>query len=63
MISAVCAARAGIVIRCRVTSGQPRSGHGMELDAVGAVLIGCTSLKGGVGTIQGLSLGFLFWDL
>ena len=62
MISAVCAALAGIVMLGRVTSGQPRAGYGMELDAVGAVLIGGTCLQGGVGTVQGLCLVFLFWD-
>ena len=48
LISAVCAALAEIVMLGRATSGQQRAGYGMELDAVGAVLIGGTSLQGGV---------------
>lgn len=57
LISAFCAALAGIVMVGRVTSGQPNAGFGMELDAVGAVLIGGTSLQGGVGTVRGVMFG------
>ncbi len=59
LISAVCAALAGIVMLGRVKSGQPNAGFGMELDAVGAVLIGGTSLQGGVGTVRGVMFGVL----
>jgi len=63
LISAVCAALAGIVMLGRVTSGQPRAGYGMELDAVGAVLIGGTSLQGGIGTVRGVMFGVLILGL
>ncbi len=59
LISGVCAALAGIVMLGRVKSGQPNAGFGMELDAVGAVLIGGTSLQGGVGTVRGVMFGVL----
>jgi ribose/xylose/arabinose/galactoside ABC-type transport system permease subunit len=63
LISAVCAALAGIVMLGRVKSGQPNAGFGMELDAVGAVLIGGTSLQGGVGTVRGVIFGVLILGL
>jgi ribose transport system permease protein len=63
LISGVCAALAGIVMLGRVTSGQPNAGFGMELDAVGAVLIGGTSLQGGVGTVRGVMFGVLILGL
>jgi len=59
LASTLCAALAGIVMVGRVASGQPRAGSGMELDAVGAVLIGGSSLQGGVGSVGGCILGVL----
>ena len=35
----------------------------MELDAIGAVLIGGTSLQGGVGTVRGVMFGVLILGL
>ncbi len=63
LISAMCAALAGIVMVGRVKSGQPNAGFGMELDAVGAVLIGGTSLEGGIGTVRGVIFGVLLLGL
>jgi ribose/xylose/arabinose/galactoside ABC-type transport system permease subunit len=63
LISALCAGLAGIVMVGRVTSGQPNAGFGMELDAIGAVLIGGTSLQGGVGTVKGVMFGVLILGL
>ena len=50
---------AGIVLSSRVMSGSPAIGQGYELDAIAAVVIGGTSLSGGVGTIGGTVLGVL----
>jgi ribose/xylose/arabinose/galactoside ABC-type transport system permease subunit len=50
---------AGIVASSRVMSGSPAIGTGYELDAIAAVVIGGTSLSGGVGTIAGTLVGVL----
>ena len=50
---------AGVVLASRITTGQPNAGAGYELDAIAAVVIGGTSLSGGVGTIGGTILGAL----
>jgi len=50
---------AGIVLAARITTGQPNAGTGYELDAIAAVVIGGTSLSGGVGRISGTILGVL----
>jgi inositol transport system permease protein len=48
---------AGLVLAARITTGQPNAGVGYELDAIAAVVIGGTSLSGGVGRIGGTILG------
>ena len=50
---------AGVVLASRITTGQPNAGAGYELDAIAAVVIGGTSLSGGVGGIAGTVLGAL----
>jgi inositol transport system permease protein len=50
---------AGVVLAARITTGQPNAGMAYELDAIAAVVIGGTSLAGGVGTILGTILGVL----
>ena len=50
---------AGVVLAARITTGQPNAGVGYELDAIAAVVIGGTSLSGGVGSIGGTILGAL----
>ncbi len=59
MLSAVFASLAGVVLAARINAGSPASGEGYELDAIAAVVIGGTSLSGGVGTIWGTLLGVL----
>ena len=63
IISSVCAGLAGLILMGRVTSAQPHAGMGMELDAVGAVLIGGTSLTGGSGSVRGVIVGVLIFGL
>ncbi|WP_296510279.1 ABC transporter permease [Rhodoferax sp.] len=48
---------AGLLIASRLNSAQPALGQGYELDAIAAVVIGGTSLSGGVGTILGTIIG------
>ena len=50
---------AGILLASRISSGQPNSGLGYELDAIAAVVIGGTSLFGGRGTMLGTIVGVL----
>lgn len=50
---------AGIVLAGRITSGQPTAAAGYELDAITAVIIGGTSMTGGVGKISGTIIGAL----
>lgn len=50
---------AGVVLASRITTGQPNAGVGYELDAIAAVVIGGTSLNGGVGGVGGTILGAL----
>jgi ribose/xylose/arabinose/galactoside ABC-type transport system permease subunit len=50
---------AGVMQAARITTGQPNTGIMYELDAIAAVVIGGTSLSGGVGGIRGTLLGVL----
>lgn len=50
---------AGVVLSSRVMSGSASTGQGYELDAIAAVVIGGTSLSGGVGSIAGTIAGVL----
>jgi len=50
---------AGVVLAARITTGQPNAAVAYELDAIAAVVIGGTSLSGGVGSIGGTLLGAL----
>lgn len=50
---------AGVVLASRITTGQPNAGVAYELDAIAAVVIGGTSLSGGVGKITGTVIGAL----
>ncbi len=58
-LSGLLAALGGIIFSARVTVGDPWAGRGLELDAIAAVVIGGTSLFGGIGTIWGSLLGTL----
>jgi len=48
---------AGVILTSRLNSGQPTVGVGYELEAIAAVIIGGTSLMGGIGTIGGTIIG------
>ena len=50
---------AGVVLASRMFSGQPNAGQGAELDAIAAVVLGGTSMKGGIGRIGGTIIGAL----
>lgn len=54
---------AGVVLAARITAGQPNAGIAYELDAIAAVVIGGTSLSGGVGGVGGTILGALLMGI
>ncbi len=54
---------AGVVLAARTTTGQPNAAVAYELDAIAAVVIGGTSLSGGVGGISGTLLGALLMGI
>lgn len=58
-ISGLCAGLAGVVLAGRLISGQPNAGNMAELDAIAAVVLGGTSLSGGIGRIQMTIIGVL----
>lgn len=49
----------GIILASRLSTGQPTSGLGYELDVIASCVIGGASLSGGSGTIWGAILGAL----
>lgn len=55
LLSSIC----GIVLCSRMYSGQPTIGTGFELDAIAAVVLGGTSMSGGIGNLGGTLLGAL----
>jgi ribose transport system permease protein len=57
MICAALAALAGLVHAAQLEQGNPNDGVAYELDAIAAVVIGGTSLSGGVGTVGGTLVG------
>ncbi len=50
---------AGTILTARTTAALPQAGLGYELDAIAAVVIGGTSLAGGVGNILNTLVGVL----
>jgi len=59
VVCAGLAALAGIIHCAQLEQGNPNDGVGYELDAIAAVVIGGTSLSGGVGTVGGTLVGTL----
>lgn len=59
VLAGLLAAVGGLVLTARVDGADPLAGTGYELQAIAAVVIGGTSLFGGVGTIRGTVVGVL----
>ncbi|MHB8959156.1 MAG: ABC transporter permease [Candidatus Limnocylindrales bacterium] len=57
VVSGASAAFSGMLMAARLGSGQPSVGNGMELQVISAVIIGGTSMFGGIGTVFGTVLG------
>ncbi len=59
VLSGASAAFAGMLMSARLGSGQPSVGTGFELQVISAVIIGGTSMFGGIGSVSGTALGAL----
>lgn len=59
-ISGALSALAGIFYAARLASAQAVTGTGLELTVIAAVVIGGTSVFGGIGTILGTIIGVIF---
>jgi ribose/xylose/arabinose/galactoside ABC-type transport system permease subunit len=59
LISGMLSGLAGSILAGRLFSGNPTAGQGFELDVISAVVIGGTSLFGGVGSMWGTLIGAL----
>jgi L-arabinose transport system permease protein len=57
------AAFAGIVLASRLTSGQPNTSQGFELDVISACVLGGVSLSGGVGSMGFVIAGVLIMGI
>ena len=53
------AAIAGVCLASRMYSGTSTSGQSAEMDAIAAVVLGGTSMTGGIGNIFGVIIGVL----
>ncbi len=62
-LSGFMAALAGCIFVSRVSTTRSDMGTGLELDVIAAVVLGGTSIFGGVGTIAGTVLGFVMIQL
>lgn len=63
MLSSVLASLAGIVFSLYTSAGYPLAAAGVELDAIGAVVIGGTLLTGGYGFVLGTFVGVMLLGL
>lgn len=57
------AALAGVVLASRMTSGQPMTSQGFELEVISACVLGGVSLTGGVGRIEFVIAGVLIMGI
>jgi len=63
MISGLCAGIAGILMSARLSAISPGVGQGLEFEAITAVILGGTSLSGGVGRVEKTILGAIIVGL
>jgi ribose/xylose/arabinose/galactoside ABC-type transport system permease subunit len=62
-VSGLTAAFAGVLLASQLASAQPSVGTTTELEVIAAVIIGGTSLFGGIGTVGGTFLGALLLSM
>lgn len=56
-ISGACSALIGLVTMAQIAASHPSTGDSWEMNAIAAVVLGGTSMSGGVGTIGGTVIG------
>ena len=59
VLQGLMAALAGVVLASRMTSGQPMSSQGFELEVISACVLGGVSLTGGIGSMSFVIAGVL----
>jgi ribose/xylose/arabinose/galactoside ABC-type transport system permease subunit len=59
-ITGFLAALSGVMVSSEIMSGTATTAKGWELDVIAAVIIGGTSLMGGIGRIWGTMIGVIF---
>ncbi len=59
LLQGLVTALAGLILASRITSGQPNSAQGFELDVISACVLGGVSLQGGKARITGVLVGVL----
>ena len=59
LLQGLVTALAGLILSSRITSGQPNSAQGFELDVISACVLGGVSLQGGKARIFGVLVGVL----
>jgi L-arabinose transport system permease protein len=57
LVQGLVAGLAGVILASRITSGQPNSAQGFELNVISACVLGGVSLKGGSASISGVIVG------
>lgn len=57
IISGVCAAVVGLITASQLQAANPNNGSGWEMNAIAAVVLGGTSMSGGIGSIGGTIVG------
>jgi L-arabinose transport system permease protein len=58
-LQGLAAGLAGVTLASRMTSGQPNTAQGLELQVISACVLGGVSLTGGLGTMTGVIVGVL----
>lgn len=59
VVSGICCGVAAILLTSRLDSALPTNADGQEMDAIAAVVIGGTSMKGGEGSMIGTLIGIM----
>ena len=60
VFAGIMAGISGILMACRIESGNPLAGEGWEFNSIAAVLLGGTSMRDGNGTVVGTIFGVFF---
>ncbi len=59
MFSALCASISGIIMVSQLRAAHPATGEAWEMNAIASVVLGGTSMSGGVGSIGGTIIGVM----